>query len=93
MSKKTLADRNKSNWKDRIQKLVHAYNCATHSSSGYSSYYLLFGRTPKLPIDLIIPSLAGDHEQTTHLSYVEKWKEQMIQAYEIANRQCRESQN
>ena len=84
---KTFAERNKSNWKDHILKLVHANNCITHSSTGYSPYYLLFGRTPKLPIDLIIPSPAADHEQTTHLSYVEKWKGQMAQAYEIANRQ------
>ena len=81
------AERNKSNWKDHIQKLVHAYNCTAHSYTGYSPYYLLFGRTPILPIDLIIPSPpVADHEQTTHLSYVE-WKEQMTQAYEIANRQ------
>ena len=84
---KTLAERNKSNWKDHIQKLVHAYYCTIHSSTGYSPYYLLFGCTPKLPIDLIIPSTAADDEQTTHLSCVDKWKEQMTQAYEIANRQ------
>ena len=80
---KTLAERNKSNWKDHIQKLV---NCTTHSSVGYSLYYLLLGCTPKLPIDLIIPSPAADQEKTTHLSYVDKWKEQMIQTYEIPNR-------
>ena len=32
---KTVAERNKSNWKDHIQELVHAYNCTTHSSTGY----------------------------------------------------------
>ena len=84
---KTLAERNKSTWKDPVQTLVHVYNCRTHSSTGYSPYYLLFGSTPKLPIDLIIPSPTADHEQTMHLSYVDKWKEQMTQAYEIANRQ------
>ena len=36
---------------------------------------------------MIIPSPAADHKQTTHLSYVDKWKEQMTQAYEITNRQ------
>ena len=60
---KTLGERNKSSWKDHIQKLVHAYNCMTHYSTSYLPYYLLFGRTPKLPINLIIPSPADDHEQ------------------------------
>ena len=72
---KRSAERNKSNWKDHIQKLVHAYNCTTHSSTGCSSYYLLFDRTPKLPIDLIILSPATDLEQTTHLSYADKMEE------------------
>ena len=32
-------------------------------------------------------SPSAEHEQTTYLSYVDEWKEQMTQAYEIANRQ------
>ena len=84
---KTLVDRNKSNWKDHIHKLVHAYNCTTHSTTGYSSYFLLFGRIPKLPMDLIIPSPAADNEQTTLSFYVEKWKEQMTQSCEIGHKQ------
>ena len=84
---KTLGERNKSSWKDHIQKLVHVYKCMTHYSTSYLPYYLLFGRTPKLPINLIIPSPADDHEQITHSSYISKWKEQLTQAYEIANKQ------
>ena len=84
---KTLVEKNKANWKDNIHKLVHAYNCTTHSSTGYSPYFLLFGRIPNLPIDLIIPSPAANNEQTTHSFCVEKWKEQITQAYEIANKQ------
>ena len=83
---KTLAERNKSNWKDHIQKLVHVYNCTTHSSTGYSPYFLLLPRRPKLPIDLIITSPASDHEQTTHSSYVDQCMEQRMQAYEITNK-------
>ena len=85
---KTLAERNKSNWKGHIQKKVHAYNCTNYFSTGYlPCHYLLFGRTTKLPIDLTTPSLAVDQEQTTHSSYVDEWKEQIMQAYEIANKQ------
>ena len=72
---KRSAERNKSNWKDHIQKLIHAYNCTTHSSTGCSSYYLLLDHAPKLPIYLIVLSLATDLEQTTHLSYVDKMEE------------------
>ena len=90
---KTLAEKNKSNWMDHIQKLVCAYNCMTHSSTGYSPYYVPFGCTPKLPIDLIIPSPATDHEQKPiHLMLTNgsnRWHKHMKLQIDS---QCRESQ-
>ena len=54
---KTLAERNNSNRKHHIQKLVHVDNCLTHSST-YWPCYLLFGQTPKLPIGAKIHAIA-----------------------------------
>ena len=36
---------------------------------------------------MIILSPAAYHEQSTHLFYIEKWKEQMTQACEIVSKQ------
>ena len=40
----------KSDWKGSIWELVHAYNCTQNSTTGFSPYYLIYGRQPHLPI-------------------------------------------
>ena len=48
----TLEIDKKKNWKQFLAPLVHAYNCIRHESTGYSPYQLLFGREPRLPVDI-----------------------------------------
>ena len=33
---KTLSEKEKTSWKDHINKLTYAYNCTQHSSTGYA---------------------------------------------------------
>ena len=41
----TLKEAEESHWKYSLNKLVHAYNCTRNETTGYSPYYLMFGRT------------------------------------------------
>ena len=48
----TLSDEEKSDWKSHLDCMTHVYNCTKHASTTYSPYYLMFGRHPRLPIDV-----------------------------------------
>ena len=67
-----------------INKLVHAYNCTKNSSTGYAPYFLLFGRKPRLPIDVILSQTDDANEDHSHSIFVEDWKIQMSEAYQKA---------
>ena len=49
-----LPPEKKSDWKNRIEMLVHAYNCTQNSAAGFSPYYLMYGRQPCLPVDVTL---------------------------------------
>lgn len=79
---KTLTDRQKTNWKDSLNKLMYAYNCTRSEVTGFSPFFLLYGRSPRLPVDMLF-SLSSDQGDSDHHSYMEKWKQGMEEAYEI----------
>ena len=82
---RTLPEAYKSRWKDHLNKLTHAYNCTVHETTKYSPFYLLYGRSPRLPIDLMF-DLPQPLDTNWHSDYISKWKMAMQQAYRLANK-------
>lgn len=82
---RTLTENEKADWKESLAKVVHAYNCTRSEATGLSPYYLLFGHTPRLPVDILF-NLPSQEEQVSYKEYVQKWQSQMKEAYQIASK-------
>ena len=48
----TLTPEQKKDWKNHVSAMVPAYNCTKNAATGFSPYNLLFGREPRLPVDV-----------------------------------------
>ena len=49
----TLHNSQKRDWRKYVEPLTHAYNCTINDTTGFSPNYLMFGRQPRLPIDIL----------------------------------------
>ena len=84
---KCLGENEKTNWKDHLSKLAFAYNSTINKTTGFSPFYLMFGRESRLPIDLIFGiELEDNHNKVSYDKFVEGWKNSMKQAVEIARK-------
>ena len=79
----TLNPDQKEDWKTHISTIVHAYNCTRNDATGYSPFYLMYGRHPRLPIDLIIGLESNENSVVDYHSFVDSLKLKLAKAYEI----------
>ncbi|KAK7884084.1 hypothetical protein WMY93_027207 [Mugilogobius chulae] len=80
----TLSQEKKRQWSQHVTHLVHAYNSTKCDSTGYSPYFLMFGREAKLPVDLCFGASPDDNEERQHSAYVTKLKNDLQSAYQMA---------
>ncbi|KAI8480643.1 hypothetical protein Bbelb_416550 [Branchiostoma belcheri] len=88
---RALPESQKTDWKASLNKVVHAYNCTRHESTGYSPHFLLYGHHPRLPVDLMFGIEDKEHEVQSYPEYVKRWKRGMQEAYRIASQQARKT--
>ena len=87
----TLEPEEKGDWKKHISALVHAYNCMRHDSTGFSPFELMFGRAPRLPIDLVFGTMKDGNEPCPKSDYVKELKSRLEKSYELAGKTAEES--
>ena len=82
---RTLPENKKARWTEYLQEIVFAYNTTPHSSTGYSPFYLMFGRDAKLKPDRWL-GLDGesDEDKPKKDNWVTLHQKRLQEAYAIA---------
>ena len=89
-----LPPKKKSEWKNHIGMLVHAYNCIQNAARGFSPYYLMYGRQPHLPIDVTLGLAPCTTTAQTTSKFVQKmrecskWAQKKAEAFQAKEAKC-----
>lgn len=80
----TLNAEKKRNWSQQIPYLVHAYNSTKNDATGYSPYFLMFGREARLPVDICFGTSPDGMDDVSHSQYIRNMKKDLKRAYQLA---------
>ena len=93
---KAIPEREKKRWKDHLPKLAFAYNSTVNKTTGYSPFFLMFGRNSSLPIDRMFgldSTTTTNIKRKSHSQFVKEWKGKMEEAFRLANENIEKAAN
>ena len=79
-----LEEDKKACWSEHLPELLMAYNATCSTVTGYSPYYLLFGRRPRIPVDYLFPTLHDSPHQTKMEVSVVAMQKRLREAFAVA---------
>ena len=90
---KSLSDLAKRDWRSQLPKLSFAYNSTSNKTTGFSPFFLMFGRESRLPIDEIFQDVgeSGKLRNGNHAKFVQEWQEAMKEAIDVARKNIQKS--
>ena len=81
-----LEEDKKACWFEHLPELLMAYNTTCSAVTGYSPYYLLFGRRPRIPVDYLFPTLHDSPHQTKMEVSVAAMQRRLKEAFAVVRR-------
>ena len=82
----TLAPDQKQRWTEHLPELVQMYNCTPHSSTGFSPFFLMFGREPRVPLDLFL----GEQQEEWQAQMPSDWLANHLKRLRVAHHKAGE---
>ena len=83
---RSLPLKTKEHWPEQIQSLTFAYNATVHETTGYAPFFLMFGRVPRLPVDVMFRNVLDDSSVVDCNKYVETLITGLKEAMSVAQR-------
>ncbi|KAI5089736.1 interleukin-1 receptor accessory protein-like 1-A isoform X1, partial [Silurus meridionalis] len=83
-SQTTLEPRPEHDWPQMLHTLTFLYNCTAHETTGFPPFYLMIGRTLRLPVDVIFKSVLRDDSSDSLPKYVASLDKVLKEALAVA---------
>ena len=74
----------KAHWSEHLPEMLSAYNSMHSAVTGYSPYFLLFGRKARMPVDYLFPTLCNSPHQTKMEVSVMAMQKRLKEAFAVA---------
>ena len=80
-----VTQQNQKDWDVHLPHVLFAYRTSIHESTGFSPYYINFGRSPTLPVDVMLGRVSSQDEvDQTMPQYVQQVCQSLKEAYTTA---------
>ena len=81
-----MVDENQRNWCELTPFITFTYNTSYHSSTAFSSFYLLYLREARIPIDLVMENVSESIPANWD-DYVTEMRDRMEKTFRIVRDQ------
>uniref|UniRef100_A0A8C6SL91 Integrase catalytic domain-containing protein n=1 Tax=Neogobius melanostomus TaxID=47308 RepID=A0A8C6SL91_9GOBI len=89
---RALPPQSKARWPQMLQMLTFCYNCTEHETTGFAPFYLMFGRVPRLPVDIVFQHVLEGTPVVDHHEFIAALRRDLAEASRIALQNSRTAQ-